>query len=160
MILRFLKNICSLEGSPRWCHRRSWTNFLPWTHDLQLQMEKFPLKETWKLTEQLLQNNEKVTQRWILESEICCYQNLSPSTVSHKQEGSHTARAPREGKNWCSTAGTITLGTCTRETRPLKHPALKNKAYVQEIQKAVGNGDPTLNAPLNWLNSRPSTKAV
>lgn len=121
-------------------------------------MEKSLLKKTWKIAQQPLQNNERATQRWVGEAEMLCYQKPHPKN-SEPQSGKISHSKTPWVRDWCFIAGTITLGTCARDTSPLKPLALKNNEdYVQEIQRAVGNGDSTLKALISDLTWGPAQK--
>lgn len=81
-------------------------------------MGQFPLKNTWKLAEQLLYHEQfkKATLRFVGEVETWSHQKPHLWNGDTHWEASHKSGAsPWEPRGSCPTLGILTLGICTRD---------------------------------------------
>lgn len=77
-------------GSSKWWHRKILNSHLPMdTANLQLYMEQFPLKNNWKLAEQLIHIGKwgKSHMKMVAEAETQSFHNPYPITVTCIRKG-------------------------------------------------------------------------
>jgi len=87
---------------------RHWTPLLPDRANQQLQMKAFPLKKTWKLTQQLFCNRDRISHK-------------TPPLVWWPALGKDITNMEfflGGARSLCPKSGTPTLGTYTREMSP------------------------------------------